>query len=199
VLRFFLRTACEVVVSVVIASPAPVIATFGQAEVAAAVPSVPNACGLLTSADAAQLLGSPASGQTFTALGFPSPANAASDPTYSQCRFTSTTSRSELNLIINALPAKSPSVSEEALAARDRPGYRVLTIDGALTVWTPWTQQGLRGQGGVLSSSRNGEYVAVVLIYVHRDPFKVAERASRMVLAKLSSVVVTRRPVTQGQ
>jgi hypothetical protein len=144
-----------------------------------------NACGLLSTTDAAPILGSPVSGEAFTELGFPISPNTAPNPTYSQCRFTSTTSQSQMRLIINASAATAPPVSEEAIAARAQPGYRVLTIDRALTVWAPWTQQNLRGQGGVLSSTEHGYYVSVTLIYVHRHPERVAEHLMQIALSKL--------------
>jgi hypothetical protein len=154
-------------------------------EVAGGVFSGPNACGLLSTTEAAQLLGSPVSGEAFTDLGFPISPDTAPNPTYSQCRFTSTASQSQMRLIINASSATAPPVREEAIAARAQPGYRVLTIDRALTVWAPWTQQDLRGQGGVLSSSKNGDYVSVTLIYVRRDPERAAEHLMGIVLPRL--------------
>ena len=83
-----------------------------------------NVCGLLSTTDAAPILGSHVSGEAFTELGFPISPNTAPNPTYSQCRFTSTTSQSQMRLIINASPATAPPVSEEAIAARAQSGYR---------------------------------------------------------------------------
>jgi hypothetical protein len=153
--------------------------------VAGSVRSAPHACGVLSTTEATQLLGSPASGEAFTDLGFPVSPEAAPNPTYSQCRFTTTASQSQIRVIINASPAKSPSLSEEAMAAEAQPDSRVFTIDGAVTVWRPWTQQDLRGQGGVLDSTKNDDYVSVVLIYLHHDPISVAERVMQIVLPKL--------------
>jgi hypothetical protein len=156
-----------------------------EGEAAGGVASAPNACGLLSTTEATQLLRAPVSGQAFTDLGFPVSPNESPNPTYSQCRFTSTASQSQIRLIINASPASAPSVRDGAIAARGQPGYRILTIDRALTVWAPWTQQDLHGQGGILSSTKDGDYVAVALVYVHRDPLRVAEHAMQIVLPKL--------------
>ncbi len=90
--------------------------------------------------------------------------------------------QSEITLIINADVTKAPSLRVEAITARTQPGARILTIDRALAVWRPWMQPDLREQGGVLSSVKDGDYVAVVLIYVHRDPLRAAEDAMRIVL-----------------
>jgi len=152
-----------------------------------AAPSAPDACGLLSAGEASQLLGSPASSQAFTDLGFAVSPNTAPSPSYSQCRFALTSSRSQMRLIINASLAKAPSVRVEAITARTQTGGRVLTIDGALAVWLPWTQPDLRGQGGVLGSTEDGDYVAVALIDVRRDPLGVAEDAMRMVLPRITS------------
>jgi hypothetical protein len=141
----------------------------------------------LSATEAGQLLRSPSSSQAFTDLGFPVSQTTALDPTYSQCRFTARSSRSQIRLIINADLAKAPSVSIQAIAARTRPGARILTIDRALAVWLPWTQQDLRGQGGVLNSAKDGDYIAVVLIYVHRDPLRAAEGAIRLALPRISN------------
>ena len=153
----------------------------------AAVASAPDTCMLLSATEASQLLRSPSSSQAFNELGFPVSPTTAAIPSYSQCRFFTTSSQSQLRLIINADLSKAPSVRIQAIAARSQPGARILTIDRALAVWLPWTQQDLRGQGGVLSSVRDGDYIAVVLIYVHRDPFGSAEDAMRLVLPRISS------------
>jgi len=161
--------------------------TSSKAGAADAVASAPDTCVLLSATEASQLLRSPSSGQAFTELGIPASQTTASSPTYSQCRFTPTSSRSQIRLIINADLSEAPSVRIQAIAARSQPGARRLTIDRALAVWLPWTQQDLRGQGGVLSSVKDGDYIAVVLIYVHRDPLGSAEDAMRLVLPRISS------------
>ena len=144
----------------------------------------PDACGLLSNTEATQLLGSPTSGQAFTDLGFPISSRAAPNPTYSQCRFTSATSQNQITLIVNASPSKAPNLSIQAVSARVD-GGQVLTIDGVTAVWLPWVQADLHGQGGQLSSVKDGNYVAVVLIYVHDDPLGVAEDAMRTVLPRI--------------
>jgi hypothetical protein len=154
---------------------------------AAGVHSAPDACTLLSATDASQLLRLPLSGQAFTALGFPVSPTTAVNPSYSQCRFSSTSAQSQITLIVNAVLAKAPPQRVEAIAAKAQPGGRVLKIDGAPAVWLPWTQQNLRGQGGVLSSTKDGDYIAVDLIYVHRDPLGAAEAALRIVLPRISS------------
>jgi hypothetical protein len=50
-----------------------------------------------------------------------------------------------------------------------------------------WLQQDLRGQGGSLSSVKDGDYVSVSLIYVHRDPLRAAENAMRIALSRVVS------------
>lgn len=162
-------------------------ATSSEAVTAATVTSAPNACGLLSAAEATHLLRSSALSQEFTDLGFPVARNSAPNPAYSQCRFTSKSARSQIWLIVNASLAKAPSLGIEAITARAQSGGRVLTVDGSLGVWRPWTQQDLRGQGGQLSSIKDGEYVDVVLIYVHRDSVRLAEGAMRMVLPRISN------------
>lgn len=143
----------------------------------------PDACGLLSNTEATQLLGSPASGQAFTDLGVPISPSATANPTYSQCRFTSATSQSQIRLIVNASPSKAPNLSIQAISARVD-GGQVLTVDGVTAVWLPWIQADLHGQGGQLSSVKDGNYVAVILIYVHDDPLGVAEDAMRTVLPR---------------
>ena len=81
-----------------------------KAEAANGESSAPKACSLLSNTKASYLLRSVASGQAFTDLGFPVLANAEQDPTYSQCRFTATSSRSQIRVIVNASPATSPPV-----------------------------------------------------------------------------------------
>jgi hypothetical protein len=161
--------------------------TSSKAEAADDGPFAPDTCRLLSAAEASQLLRLPSSSQAFTDLGFPVSRTAARNPSYSQCRFTSTSSQSQIRLIVNADLAKAPSLRIEAIAAKTQPGARILTIDRALTVWRPWTQQDLRGQGGVLSSAKDGDYIAVVLVDVHRDPLRAAEDAMRVVLPRISS------------
>jgi len=161
--------------------------SYSKAEAAEDLRSAPDACRLLVATEATQLLGVPFSSQAFTDLGFPVSPTTAPNARYSQCRFASTSQRSQIRLIINADLANSPSVRVQAIAARTQPGGRILTIDRALAVWLPWTQQDLRGQGGVLSSTKNGDYIAVVLIYVQRDPLRAAEDAMRIVLSKISN------------
>jgi hypothetical protein len=141
----------------------------------------------LSVTQASQLLRSPSSSQGFTELGFPVSQTTAPTPTYSQCRFTSTSSPSQIRLIINADPSKAPSVRIQAIAARGQPGARILRIDRVLAVWLPWTQRDLRGEGGVLSSLKDGDYISVDLIYVHRDPIDAAEDVMRLVLARIPS------------
>jgi len=158
--------------------------TATHADVAA--PS-PDACRLLPATEVSHLLGLPASSQAFTDLGIPVTPNTARNPTYSQCRLTAKSSQSQIRLIVNASIAKAPSLRIEALASRTQAGGRVLTIDRALAVWLPWTQQDLRGQGGTLSSTEDGDYIAVALIYVHRDPLSVAEDAMHFVLPRIST------------
>jgi hypothetical protein len=158
-----------------------------KAEAAEVLRSAPDACGLLLATEATQLLGVASSSQAFTDFGFPVSPTAAPNASYSQCRFASTSKRSQIRLIINADLAKSPSVRVQAFAARAQPGGRVLTIDRALAVWQPWTQHDIRKQGGVLSSTKDGDYIAVVLIYVQRDPLRAAEDAMRIVLPKISN------------
>jgi len=182
-----LVSVTKVIIIAMVALTFQLGATSSHAEAAATVPSAPNACGLLSSAEATQLLRSPASSQAFTDLGFPVARNTAMNLTYSQCRFTSMTSRSQIRLTVNGDLAKAPSLSVEAIAARVQPGARVLTIDGALGVWRPWTQQDLHGQGGALSSVKDGDYIDVALIYVHHDPLRIAEAAMRMVLPRISN------------
>ena len=160
--------------------------TPSKADAADAGPSAPNTCGLLSAAEASQLLRSPSSSQAFTDLGLPVSRTTARNPTYSQCRFSAKSSHSQIRLIINADLAKAPSLKIEAITAKTQPGARVLTIDRALTVWRPWTQQDLRGQGGVLSSAKDGDYIAIALIYVHPDPLRAAEDAMRVVLPRIS-------------
>jgi hypothetical protein len=147
----------------------------------------PEACSVLSAAEAGQLLKTPASSQAFTDLGFPVSPTTPPDPTYSQCRYTLVSTRSQIRLIINASLAKAPSLRIQAITARVQPGGRTLTIDRELAVWVPWTQLGLRGQGGSLSSVKDGDYIAVSLIYVNRDPLIVAEDAMRLVLPRISS------------
>jgi hypothetical protein len=161
--------------------------TPSTAGASGAASPAPDACGVLSVSEAGQLLKLPASSQAFTDLGFAVSATTAPDPTYSQCRFTSTASRSQIRLIINASLAKSPSLRVQASTARIEPGARTLTIDRTPAVWLPWTQQDLRGQGGSLSSVKDGEYIAISLIYVHRDPLRTAEDAMRLVLPRISS------------
>jgi hypothetical protein len=148
-------------------------------------PSAPDACTLLSVKQASHLLGSPASAQAFTDLGFPVSGHGARNPAYSQCRFTARSARRQIRLTINSVLAKAPPLKVEALAARGQPGSRILRIDGALTVWRPWTQRDLRRQGGVLSSVKDGDYVEVALVYVHRGPLGVAEGVLRVVLPKI--------------
>jgi hypothetical protein len=161
--------------------------TSSKAGAADAVASAPNTCRLLSATEASQLLRSPSSSQAFTELGFPVSQTTAPSLNYSQCRFIPTSSRSQIRLIINADLSKAPSVRIQAIAARSQRGARILTIDRVLAVWLPWTQQDLRGQGGVLSSVKDGDYIAVVLIYVHRHPFGSAEDAMRLVLPRITS------------
>jgi hypothetical protein len=183
-----LRAARATVTAVVmVASALQLGGASSKAGAADAVASAPNACMLLSATEASQLLRSPSTSEAFTDLGFPISHTTAPSPTYSQCRFTTTSSRSQIRLIINAELSKAPSERIQAIAARSQPGARVLTIDRALAVWLPWTQQDLRGQGGVLSSVKDGDYIAVALIYLHRDPFGSAEDAMRLVLSKISS------------
>jgi hypothetical protein len=152
-----------------------------------AVPFAANACHLLSATKASHLLQLPVSSQAFTDLGFPVSRDTARNPTYSQCRFTSKSSRIQISLFVNASLAKAPPLRIQAIAARTQPGARVLTIDRDLAVWLPWTQPDLRGQGGQLSSVKHGDYIAVALIYVHRDPLRIAEGAMRVVLSGISS------------
>ncbi len=161
--------------------------TSSKAGAADAVRSAPDACRLFSATEASHLLRLPTSSREFTALGIPVSRTTARIPTYSQCRFTSKSSRSQIRLVINASLAKAPPLRIEANTARTQPGGRVLTIDRALAVWLPWTQQGLRGQGGALSSVKDGDYIEVSLIYVHRDPLRAAEDAMRIVLPRLRS------------
>lgn len=157
-----------------------------KAGAADAVASAPDTCTILSASKASQL-NLPSSSQAFTDLGFPVSRTTAPNPTYSQCRFVAKSSPSQMRLIINANLAKAPRLRIEAITARTQPGGRILTIDREIAVWLPWTQTDLRGQGGVLSSSKDGDYVAVVLIYVHRDPLGAAEDAMRIVLPRISS------------
>jgi hypothetical protein len=156
-----------------------------KAGAADAVPFAPDACRLLSATKVSHLLRLPVSSQTFTDLGFPVSRNTAPNPTYSQCRFASESSRNRISLIVNASLAKAPPLTLQAIAARGQTGARVLTIDRTLAVWMPWTQHDLRGHGGELSSVKHGDYIAVVLIYVHRDPLRVAEDAMRIVLPRI--------------
>jgi hypothetical protein len=160
--------------------------TSSQAGAAGPVRSAPDACSLLSTTEASHLLGVPGSSQAFTDLGFPVSRNTARDRTYSQCRFTSKSSRKRIRLTINASLAKAPPLRIQAIASKTQPGARELTIDRDLAVWLPWTQQGLRGQGGELNSVRHGDYISVVLIYVHSDPLRVAEKAMRVVLSRIA-------------
>jgi hypothetical protein len=160
--------------------------TSSKAEAADFGRSAPNACRLLSATEASQLLRAPASSQAFTDLGFPVSSTTARNPTYSQCRFTAQSSRSQISLFVNASLGKAPSLRIQAIAARTHTGGRVLTIDRATAVWLPWTQQDLRGQGGSLSSVKDGVYVAVNLIYVARDPLRAAENAMRIVLPRIT-------------
>jgi hypothetical protein len=160
--------------------------TSSKAGAADAVHSAPDACRVLSAKEASNLLRLPASDQAVTDLGFPVSRTTAPNPTYSQCRLTFQSSRSQMRLIINASLAKAPPLRIQAMAARSEPGARILTIDRELVVWLPWTQQDLRGQGGSLSSVKDGDYIAVSLIYVHRDPLRVAEDAMRTVLQRIS-------------
>ena len=180
-------TVTAVIMIAVVAFALQLGGTSSKVGAADAVVSAPDTCKLLSATEASQLLRSPSSGQAFTELGFPVSQTTAPSPTYSQCRFTTTSSRSQIRLIINADLSKAPSVKIQAIAARSQPGARILTIDQALAVWLPWTQRDLQGQGGVLSSEKDGDYIAVVLIYVHRDPFRSAEDAMRLVLPRISS------------
>jgi hypothetical protein len=161
--------------------------TSSRAEATDAVRSAPDACRALSATEASHLLRLPVASQAFTDLGFPVSRTTAPNPTYSQCRFTSKSSRSEISLFINASLAKAPHLKIEAIAARTQPGGRVLTVDRELAVWLPWTQQNLRGQGGSLSSVKDGGYIAVNLIYVHREPLRAAENAMRIVLSRIST------------
>lgn len=179
--------AVRVSVTAVIALVAFTLQLGGTSFGAGAAVSAPDTCSLLPAMEASQLLRSPFSSQAFTDLGFRVSGTTAQNPSYSQCRYTSTSSQSQMRLIINADLAKAPRLRVEAIAARAQSGSRVLTIDRALTVWLPWTQENLRGQGGQLSSVKDGDYIAVILIYVHRDPFRAAEDAMRLVLPRISS------------
>jgi hypothetical protein len=161
--------------------------TTSKAGASEAASPAPDACGVLSASEAGQLLKLPASSQALTDLGFAVSRTTAPNPTYSQCRFTSTASRSQIRLIINASLAKAPSLRIEAITARSEPGARTLMIDRTPGVWLPWTQQDLHGQGGSLSSVKDGDYIAVSLIYVHRDPLHTAEDAMRLVLQSIST------------
>ncbi len=90
-------------------------------------------------------------------------------------------------MIVNATLSKAPSVRVQAIAATADPGGHVLAIDRGLTVWLPWTQSDLRGEGGTLSSIKDGDYIAVILIYVPRAPLRKAEDAMRVVLPRITS------------
>jgi hypothetical protein len=149
--------------------------------------SAPDACRVLSASEAGQILKLPTSSQAFTDLGFAVSGTTTPDPTYSQCRFTSPSSRSQIRVIINASLAKAPSLRIQAITARIEPGGRGLTIDRIAAVWLPWTQQDLRGQGGSLTAVEDGDYIAVSLIYVHGDAIGAAEDAMRLVLPRISS------------
>jgi hypothetical protein len=56
-------------------------------------------------------------------------------------------------------------------------------IDRVAAVWLPWLQPDLRGQGGSLSAVKDGDYISVSLIYVHREPLRAAENAMRIALS----------------
>lgn len=155
---------------------------------AAAITSfAPDTCGLLSVTEASELLGSPATSQAFTDLGFPVSSHTARNPSYSQCRFTSESSQRQIRLIVNTDLAKAPRLSVQESVARVEPDDRALTIDHTTAVWLPWTQEDLRGQGGSLDSVKDGDYIAVVLIYVDRDPIRIAGDAMRSVLGRISS------------
>lgn len=152
-----------IVATALTVQPSGAFLTAGAAVIA---PAAPNACSLLSVNEASQLLGSPASSEAFTDLGFPVSPTTAPDPTYSQCRFSASSSRSQIRVIVNATLSKAPSVRVQAIAATADPGGHVLAIDRGLTVWLPWTQSDLRGEGGTLSSIKDGDYITVILIYV---------------------------------
>jgi hypothetical protein len=184
------RTRVRVSASAAIAAAALTVQLSGASLTAgaAAVASVaPNACSLLSVNEASQLLGSPASSEAFTDLGFPVSPNTPPNPSYSQCRFSANSSRSEIRVIVNASVSRAPSLRIQAIAATTHPGGRVLAIDRAPAVWLPWTQSDLRGEGGTLDSIRDGDYIAVILIYVHHDPLHQAEDAMRIVLPRITS------------
>ena len=161
--------------------------TSSKAGATDAVRSAPDACRLLSATEASQLLRLSASSRAFTDLGFPVSRTTARNPTYSQCRFTPKSSPSQIRLIINTSLAKAPPLRIRAITARTEPGGRILTIERELAVWLPWMQEDLRGQGGSLTSVKDGDYVAVSVLYVRRDPLRAAEDAMRMVLSRIST------------
>ena len=165
-------------------SAAPTLPFPGTAAPAAAH-NAPDACGLLSSAEASTLLRAPAVGKPYTSLGFPVSSRTPANPTYSQCRYTSPSTAGEIRLFVNAAPAKAPRFAVILRAAAGKPGDRILTIDGSTAVWQPWAQQNLQGQGGVLDSVKQGDFVEIVLVYVARDPAAVAGDAMRLALSRI--------------
>ena len=166
-------------------SAAPALPLLGTAPPGRAH-NAPDACGLLSNAEASTLLRAQAVGKAYTSLGFPVSSRTPATPTYSQCRYTSQSTPGEIRLFVNASPANAPSLAVMQRAAAGNPGDRILTIDGSTAVWQPWTQQNLQGQGGSLDSVKKGDFVEIVLVYVARDPASVASDAMR--LAVLSRI-----------
>lgn len=165
-------------------SGAPTVVLRGTTPPAAAH-NAPDACGLLSSAEASALLHAPAVGKAYTSLGFPVSSRTPANPTYSQCRYTSQSTPGEIRLIVNAAPANAPPFGVIRRAAAGKPGDRVLSIDGSTAVWQPWAQQDLQGQGGALDSVKKGDFVEIVLVYVPRDPAAVANDAMRSALSRI--------------
>jgi hypothetical protein len=147
--------------------------------------NAPDACGLLSNAEASTLLRAQAVGKAYTSLGFPVSSQTPATPTYSQCRYTSQSTPGEIRLFVNASPANAPSFAVIQRAAAGNPGDRILTIDGSTAVWQPWAQQNLQGQGGSLDSVKKGDFVELVLVYVASDPAAVANDAMRLVLSRI--------------